>query len=141
MKTWKILRTIIVMAVAVLSFNSCGDDPDGKWSPMIWKAEMPAETTDGVYTASADGAEFSFSCENYSSPWIGEAWFNGEFFPPLEANGYRTVSTSWAKAEISGNKLKVVFEANETTERRQFYLTVTAGDIFYTFRFMQFENQ
>lgn len=128
----------MVMAVAVLSFTACGDDPDGKWSPMIWNAEVPAEKSDGVYTASADGAVFAFSCENYTSPWIAEAWFNGEFYAVLETSDHRTVANGWAKAEITGNTLKVVFEPNETTETRSLYLTVTAGDIFYSFRFKQF---
>ncbi len=53
---------------------------------------------------------------------------------------HHTITTVWFKAEISGNKLKVVFEANETAEERPLLLTVTAGDIFYTFKFMQLAN-
>ena len=63
---------------------------------------------------------------------------NGEYFyPPREANDFHTITTDWFKAEMSGNKLKVVFKANETAENRTLQLTVTAGDIFYTFKFKQ----
>ena len=48
--------------------------------------------------------------------------------------------TDWFKAEISGNKLKVVFEDNDTKEERLLQLIVTVGDTFYTFRFKQFAN-
>jgi len=143
MKTIKIWRIILVMTVVVLSFNSCSnDDLYGKWDSMVWKAEVPVLTTDGVYTASANGAEFTFSCQNYSSPWVENAVFNGEYYyPPREANNYHTISADWFKIEISGNILKVVFEANETAEEKPLQLTVTAGDIFYTFKFKQVSNK
>ena len=138
MKTMKIWRNILLMTVAVLSFNSCSDDPDGKWPSMVWKAEVPVQMTDGVYDVSANGAEFTFSCQNYSSPWIEGAVSNGEnYYPPREANIFHTISTDWFKAETSGNILKVVFEANETAETKPLQLNVTAGDIFYTFKFKQ----
>ena len=137
----KIWRSILVMVVAVLAFNSCSDD-DGDWDAMVWKAEVPVQMTDGVYNVSANGAEFTFSCRNYSSPWIVNVTSSGEYFyPPRESNDYHAITTDWFKAEISGNKLKVVFEANDTAEERPLQLTVTAGDIFHTFKFKQFANR
>lgn len=142
MKSLEILRIILVMTVAVLSFNSCSDEPDGKWDPMVWKAEVPVQKTDGVLHVSADGTEFTFSCQNYSHPWIEYAVSNEENYYPLrEADIYHLISADWFKAEISGNKLKVVFKANETEEDRPLQLTVTPGDIFYTFKFKQFANR
>ena len=142
MKNIKSWRIILVMTVAVLLFNSCSDDTDGKWDSMVWKADVPVQTTDGIYIASANGAEFTFSCQNYSSPWVENAVSNKEYyFPPREANNYHTISADWFKAEISGNKLKIVFEANETAEEKPLQLTVTAGDIFYTFKFKQIVNK
>lgn len=141
MKPMKILRLALVM-LAASCFASCNlDDPDGKWDPMKWKADVPVQTTDGVYTIRAVGEELTFSCRNYSSPWIASAVSNGEYFyPPREANDFNTITTDWFRAETSGNKLNVVFEANETTSERRLELTVTAGDIFYTFKFKQFAN-
>ena len=142
MKTMNIWRNIFMMTIAVLSLNSCSNDTDVKWDPMVWKAEMPVQMIDGVYTISANGTEFTFSCLNYSSPWIENAVSNGEhYFPPREANNYHTISVDWFKAEINGNKLKVVFEANETMEEKPLQIIVTAGDIFYTFKFKQFANK
>ena len=138
----KFLRIILVMTVAVISLASCDiADPDGKWTPMDWEAEVPVQITDGIYNVSAAGSEFTFACQNYSKPWIADALFNGKYyFPPRELDDYRTITVDWFKAEISGNKLKVVFEANQTAEERPIQLTVTAGDCFYTFKFKQFAN-
>ena len=66
MNTMKILRNII-MLLAVFSFASSCDDPDGKWDPMVWKAEVPVQTTDGIYNVSEAGSEFTFSCRYYST--------------------------------------------------------------------------
>ena len=142
MKKMKFLRIILVMTVAVISLASCDiADPDGKWTPMDWEAEVPVQITDGIYNVSAAGSEFTFACQNYAYPWVAEVKLNGKYyFPPLELNDYRTITVDWFKAEISGNKLKVVFEANQTAEERPIQLTVTAGDCFYTFKFKQFAN-
>ena len=141
MKKLKIWRLAFAM-LAVFSLASCSSDLiDGKWDSMVWKAEVPVQTTDGVYTVSATGAELSFSCRNYSSPWISDAESNGTYYyPPREEDNYHTISTEWFNTEIRGNKLKVVFAANETAEERPLKVTVTAGDIFYTFKFRQSRN-
>jgi len=125
--------------LAAFSLASCSSsDPEGDWDPMIWKSEAPAKTTDGVYHVSETGGEFIFSCRNYSSPWIDSASSNGKyFFPPREENNYHEIIEDWFKAEISGNKLKVVFEKNDSEKERSLRLNVTAGDIFYTFTFKQ----
>ena len=139
MKTWRLAFAML----AAFSLASCSsDDPDGKWDSMAWEAEVPVLKTDGVYAVPANGTEFTFSCQNYSSPWIDHAVSNGGYYyPPREANDYHTILADWFKAEISGNKLTVVFEANETAEERPLQLTVTAGDIFYTFKFKQLANE
>ena len=142
MKRMKIWKDIMVMTLAALSFNSCGDEKDGDWDPMVWKADVPVQMTDGVYAVPANGTELTFSCRNYSAPWIENAESKGKYyFPPREANDYHTISAGWFKAEMNGNKLKVVFEVNGTAEERPLQLTVTAGDIFYTFKFVQSANE
>ena len=108
---------------------------------MDWRAEVPVQITDGIYNVSAAGSEFTFACQNYSKPWIEEAFYNGKYYhPPYELNDYRTITGEWFKASISENMLKVVIDANETAEDRQIELTVTAGDCFYTFKFKQLAN-
>ena len=130
-----------VMLSAVFLASCSSDDPEGKWDPMIWKTEVPVQATNGVYTVSATGSEITFVCRNYSSPWIENAVSAGEYhYPPREANDYHTITADWFKAEIKGNQLKVTFEDNETAKERPLELTVTAGDIFHTFKFIQYAN-
>ena len=141
MKTMKRWR-IILMVLAALSLASCSNTKDGDWESMVWKTEIPGvRTTDGYYEVSADGGTFTFACRNYSSPWIeGAVSGDNYFFPPREANDYHTITADWFKAEIVGNKLTVTFETNETAQVRPLELTVTAGDIFYTFKFKQLQR-
>lgn len=140
MKKMKFWRILLVMTVAVISLASCDTaDPDGKWSPMDWEAEGPVQITDGIYIVSAAGSEFTFACQNYSKPWIADALFNGKYYHH-ELDDMRTITVDWFKASISGNKLNIVIDANETAEERQIELTVTAGDCFYTFKFKQLAN-
>ena len=138
-------RAIYAIAFAMfaaLFITSC-DEKDGDWDPMVWNAEVTVQmTTDGVYNVSAAGTEFTFSCKNYSFPWVEYAMSNGEYYyPPRESNNYHTITADWFKAEINGNILKIVFKANETADERSLQLTVTAGDIFYTFKFKQSANK
>ena len=138
----RVICAIAFMVFAAASIISCSDDKDGDWDPMVWKAEVPVQTTDGVYIVPAGGFEFTFSCRNYSSPWMVNAVSAGEhYYPPREANDYHSITAEWFKAEINGNKLKVTFEDNETKEERPLELTVTAGDIFHTFKFRQYANR
>ena len=141
MKDMMIWRIAIVLFVAVSLVSCSSDDPDGKWASMIWKAEVPVQITDGIYVVPAKGSVLTFSCRNYS-PWIAEAVSGEEhFFPLRESNNYHSITTDWLKVEINKNKLNVTFESNDSAEERPLKLTVTAGDIFYTFYFIQFANR
>ena len=140
MKSLKILGIAFAMLAALASCSK--DAPDGKWDAMVWKAEVPVRATDGVYTVPEAGAEFTFTCQNYSSPWIENALSGGNYyFPQDKAGDFHHISAGWFRAEMSGKRLTVVFEANETAEERLLTLTVTAGDIFHTFRFKQLANK
>lgn len=133
LKTWRIVLTLLV----VLSIVSCNKDlPDGNTSPMEWVLEESVPSYANNYSVSATGGEFVFFCKNYSSPWLSNAKSNGVYFYPYD-NAHRMITTDWFKAEIDGNVLKVVFEANDTAEQRPLQLTVTAGDIFFEFTFKQ----
>ena len=137
----KVMQALIMLAV--LSLASCEKDKlVGDWDSMIWKAEVPMVIEDGVYDVSDSGGTFTFTCRNYSKPWI-EGAVSGEehYFPNRESNDYHTIMADWFKAEIVGNKLTVFFEPNKESREQFLSLTVTAGDIFHTFKFKQFAHQ
>lgn len=136
------------MMLAAFSLASCSkdnpmeekEDPtekkDGAWDPMEWKADEPLQIADGVYNVSADEGTVSFTCSNYSSPWLSSAEVDGKYIHPDRRN-HKLIDSEIFRAEIQGNKLTVHFKANEIAQERSFSITVTAGDIFYTFRFEQ----
>jgi hypothetical protein len=84
-------------------------------------------------------ATFTFSCRNYSRPWIEQAASGDRYFlPDREKGDFHTITADWFRAEVVGNKLTVSFEPNKKPTEQSLSLTVTAGDIFYTFKFKQF---
>ena len=140
MKTMKIWRIAFAM-LAAISLASCSSE-DGDWDPMVWKAEVPIQTTDKVYNVSGDGETITFSCLNYSKPWFAGAEVDGEpILPPLmDEIGYGLIYGENFRAEIHGNKLSIEFKPNKKAQATNTSITVTAGDIFYTFRFKQFAS-
>ena len=142
MKTMKIWR-LVLATLAAFSLASCSSESkDGDWDPMVWKAEVPVQTTDKVYNVSEDGETIIFSCLNYSKPWFSEAEVDGEpILPPyMDEIGYGLIYGENFRAEIHGNKLSIEFKPNKTAQTTNTSITVTAGDIFYTFRFKQFAS-
>lgn len=142
------LWQIAVAMTAVITLTSCNSDEyDGDWDDMIWKTEVKATEQDGTYLVAATGGEFTFSCKNYQHPWISEALYAGEYYnPDVQDDEHHTrdskkLTLDWFKAEITDNLLKVTFEPNQATTERPIKLTITAGDIFYTFYFRQSANK
>lgn len=147
MKKLKI-RQIIMAITAVITLTSCNSDEyDGDWDDMIWKTEVKATEQDGTYLVPATGGELTFSCKNYSDPWISNVRYARKYYYPIavdkeyDETDWYTISLDWFKAEIKDNLLKVTFEPNQATTERPIKLTVTAGDIFYTFYFRQSANK
>jgi len=139
MKTMKIRRDFFILCTILLSLVACSkESKDGEWDPMIWKAETTvSQTSDGIYHVSDHGETLVFTCRNYSRPWISNALIDREY---LDTDDFHTMTTSWLKIRMTDNKLTVVFEANTTADEKTLQLTVTAGDIFKTFRFLQSAN-
>jgi hypothetical protein len=143
MKTMKFWRNILVITAAMLSLTSCdSDSKDGAWESMVWEADAQVQKTDGVYQVPTAGGTMAFTCRNYSAPWLENAESGGNYyFPPREEDNYHTITADWFKAEIVGNKLSVTFDSNDNDQARDLKVDVTAGDIFYTFRFKQSAKQ
>ena len=140
MKLW---RNILVVMAAMLSFASCdSSEEDGDCDSMIWVAEGQVQQTDGIYLVPTDGGTTTFTCRNYSAPWLDNAKSGTNYYyPPREENRYHTITADWFKAEIVGNKLSVTFDSNGSDQARPLVLIVTAGDIFHTFMFQQSAKQ
>lgn len=137
MKPWR----IALMVLAALSLASCSKEKDGDWDSMEWKNDAHVPIIHGIYKVSADEGTFSFSCSNYSKPWFSNAKENEKVvFPSKEEVGGKLIDSENFRAEIMGNKLTVHFKENEGAKERNISITVTAGDIFYTFNFEQAGN-
>lgn len=141
-KTMKIRTTILVVCAITFSFFSC-DRNDGDGDSMVWKAEVPVTISSNTYNVSNHGGTIAFTCRNYSNPRISVAMsgethdFPERIFHEIEINDSHKVTTDWFVAEIVGNKLTISFEPNNESWEQLLNLTVTSGDVFYTFNFKQ----
>lgn len=150
MKKLKLWQITVAMTAAI-TLTSCGsdehDDLVGDWDNMIWKTEAPVTMKSDTYIVPATGGELTFSCKNYSDPWISDVRYARKYYYPIavdkeyDETDWYTISLDWFKAEITGNLLKVTFEPNQEAKEKPIKLTVTAGDIFYTFYFRQSANK
>ena len=114
---------------------------------MVWKAEVPVVKSGDSFEVSDRGETIVFTCRNYSKPWLavvmsGETQvFPERIFQDIEINDRHKVTTDWFTVEIVGNKLIISFGPNKESWEQLLNLTVTAGDIFYTFNFRQLAHQ
>lgn len=128
--------SISVLLICILGTISCRHQ--GEWNKMVWKVDNGQKANNQTYSLSAEGDIITFTCTNYSSPWICDALSESEhYYPDIENNDIFNLSADWFKAQIIGNVLRVSFEPNTTEQERTLELTVSAGDIFYTFKFKQ----
>ncbi len=138
MKFWRVVFTILVVS----SFVSC-DKEDADCNSMVWKAEMPVHTEDGRYVVSGKGETLTFVCENYSNIWFEKAVEREkEITPSYTHSNYDNPEypTLWGEhfcATIIDNKLSVIFFKHDGFPAIATDITVSAGDVVYTFKFLQ----
>lgn len=136
-------KKIWVLPLLLLNFfvlASCSFSKlDGDWDAMEWKEEVEVQKINGAYMVPPSGTSLSFTCRNYSQYWFSDAKEDGQEIAPPWINhlDYGLIYGDYFRAEIHGNKLSIVFEPNEGAHTRNINITVTAGDIFYTFKFIQ----
>ena len=130
---------IAIAIIATLSFTSCQEDIYREdWDEMIWNTEAQTTQKDDAYIIDANGGEITFTCSNYSDPWLADAdSLDKHYYITHEYGITRSYDADWFKADINENVLKVTFKANPNPAERPLKLTVTAGDIFHTFNFKQ----
>lgn len=136
-----ILFWMCAAVLALAGLTSCNlSKEDGDWDPMKWSAEQELSVDNNYYVIPAEGATVSFICKNYSAPWMSEAATGGRFYlPDYEKGDYRNIKGDWFTASTNNNRLTITFTENAETDR-YISITVTAGDIFYSFRFKQKAN-
>lgn len=132
---------IISAVLAIAGLTSCNTSTeDGDWEPMKWSAEQVLSVDNNYYVIPAEGATVSFICKNYSAPWMSNAITGGiQHLPDYEKGDYRNIKGDWFAASTNENRLTVTFTENAVSDR-YISITVTAGDIFYTFSFKQKAN-
>ena len=131
----QILRTFALLLVLLAVVASCSkEEPDGKWDKMKWNDLSGLTKVDGVYIVPAQGGTYTFECKNYT-PWIDHCDYG---YYDMAVHTSTHVYGEWFEVTIDGKKVIVTFQPLEDeAETRQLTVTVTAGDIFDTFRFEQ----
>ena len=162
----KLLTLTYLLASLLVCMNSCGnDEPDGLWEPMKWSKPAPeglVETRSHVYQVPNSGGDYTITCLNYGSPWMTSAlagdttYFpEGKSFGIFDENQVYSIRVTWQDetqdwhrlhgywfdARFEKANLKIHFDAlPDTVELRKLDLSVTAGDIFDYFFFIQGEK-
>ena len=134
------LRRLFTAALCAMLFAACSSMAlDGDWDAMKWETLDGAKAEKGVYIVGAAADTLRFTCKNYRGPWISDAREDGVDYYPEGGNGndIHHLQGRHFSATVEGNKLTVVFSENTSTDAHSVTLTVTAGDIFYDFRFLQ----
>lgn len=135
-----ITRTLIVLVIAITGLASCSkDEPDGLWPRMKWNAPQNLVEENGIYIVPAEGGEYTFECTNYSGVWLSLIEDNGEIvYPAADHEDFHSYMGKGFGVNCDHNHVKVSFAPlDASTESRSLTVDVTAGDIFYAFRFTQ----
>lgn len=141
----KKLFATIILATTLLSsitLSSCTKD-DGDWDPMRWRTEVKTVKDEGIRLVQvpAEGGTYVYKCKNYNRFWIADV--------TEEENGIKKVyyhdtddmnkcSSPATDVNITDNTLTVTIKPNDTKKTRYVEVTVTAGDIFDTFKYKQY---
>ena len=133
-------QTFLLLLVLVAATSCSNNEPDGKWDKMKWKAPSGIEQfMEGYYKVPIAGGSFTFTCENYE-PWISTLTESG----PSYSNKYvhpipdpHFLSGEWCSVSCVKKKVTFTFSPLDESQARTFEIALTAGDIFYTFLFVQ----
>ncbi len=152
MKTKSFLKTLAAMLFAAMTVTSCsqsgGHELDGDWAPMEWDSQVKTEL-DGTITVPASGGTYVFTCTNYAAPWLAEIKENGVIYRPgfivggdmttveCPENTIFNLKSECSTVSASKRDITVTIAPNAGEISRKIQVSVTAGDIFDTFSFIQ----
>lgn len=139
MKKLTLFKTVLAIVILFM-VSSCKEELDGAWSPMKWKYEniskgiLIDKNNDNIKYQKeiyvTDSGELDIVCQNYKSFWFSQ-------FPdmPLQEIDMHRFSNDFCNLTIMDNILHCEFYNIEALGSEEFNVIVTAGDIFYHFKF------
>jgi len=144
----KKLLSIIIALMAMITFTSCEKEAlDGDWESMKWeKTSYPTEKYQKgtYYTVPKEGGTYTFKCKNYAGLWLCNVLevvagygTNKETYYSPEDDNPKKLDCEVAKVSVEKNVVTITIAPVSEHTSRKIYLNVTAGDIFYDFRFLQ----
>ncbi len=161
----KNLVTFCFVLILIMSgLTSCQENSlEGDWEPMKWTEPTPeglVKIGNHVYQMPSCGGTYTITCLNYSMPWMSSAqsgdtiyWPDGKAYVLHLADEHRdSIVQTWENDNRDWDRLRGYwFDAHfdeadliitvaplpDSIDKREFELTVTAGDIFDYFTFKQ----
>lgn len=139
-----------VAIVAMITLSSCGKDkeePTGVWEKMQW--EQVSYTTvkyDGAsyYKVPKEGGTYTFRCMNYPGFWLsnvlvvdlGDGSNKKTYYYPQEDDP-KKLECAAAKVIVADQQVTITIAPLSECSSRIISLSVTAGNIFDDFSFIQ----
>jgi len=141
------ILSVMVAIVAVLSLSSCEKEAlDGDWEKMKWeKTSYTTEKYEGhtYYRVPKEGGTFTFKCKNYSAFWLcnllevvpGYGTNKETYYLANEADPHK-LECGVATVHVENATVTITIAPTDSS-LRTIHLSVTAGDIFDDFSFIQ----
>lgn len=85
----------------------------------------------------AEGGTYSFTCINYSKPWICHVKEDEEYFLSSKENMFKQLSGNWTTVKVNQTLLTISISQNDGQEPRTSVVEVEEGDAFSRFTFNQ----
>lgn len=145
---------LVILSLSMLSLFSCNKiEENMEWEPMKWEKTNYSQTEDNgreYYVVSPEGETLKFKCTNYKGMWISHIIQEGEMYlypnsnmtPEERQNVVKlgSFSSDVCDVTIDNGLVEITFKPN-SNESRKVEMRVTAGDIFYSFYFIQDASQ
>ena len=141
MKKINYLVILFLIFQIAIGCNKEEGELDGKWPSMKWKTEnikgdVRFETVGNVLMKIYISGEGSvdLKCENYGFIWIAShRYFGGE-------EDWKNYQYEWLTVTVEDDIVHCNFDKPEGDFHKELYITLTAGDIFYSVTFIREED-
>ena len=133
----QITKKFLFLLVILIGVAACGKDepPIGIWEEMKWEEPGGLTKVDGIYIVPVSGGTYKFTCKNYK-PWIAEIF--DYYDQTMGVWVDRSYEGTWYSVKCEGNDVTFTFRPlADDGDIHDVLVTLTAGDIFDRFRFIQ----